>query len=145
LVGLVTEVDGCEDKRIILPAISLAPLLVVLVLIFCTAIAFEPVPPLEIKTPPPRAVVLEPLLVAWALILPVTLIAPAETRATGLAVPFSPVASVVILPPIVKLTELVVTALLTNSTKPPAVEPEVLIDPVDKVAALPVLPVQAIT
>ncbi len=141
LDGLSTEVPVAEIS-IMLPAIFPAPLLVALVSIPPAVIAVEPVPPLEINTEPPRAEVLDPFAVALAEIEDDKLTAPLPTIETGPALPFKPVASVLIAPVTDTFVPEVVTAELASNTSPPSL-PEVFTDPTVRVAALPVLPVAA--
>jgi len=141
-VGLDIETELCCDKSIIFPALSPAPLLVALVLILPTLIAVAPVPPLEINTLPPSAVVLDPLESALALMAP-ALIAPEDTRETLPATPLSPVAFVVTVLDSVRLVADVVVAEFVKRTSPPLV-PLVFICPIEIVAELEVLPVQAV-
>ncbi len=98
LVGLVIEVEGWLDNRIIFPALFPAPLLVALVLIVPTEMAVAADPLLEMKMLPPSAEVLEALAVACVLMAPLRVISPVATNDTGPAMPFKAVASVVMGP-----------------------------------------------
>lgn len=101
--------------------------------------------PLDMKTPPPSWLVLEPLVACVLIAALSAFIAPDETNDTEPATPFSPVALVVMLLETVRLMVPTVLALLTICTAPPLV-PDVFICPAVKVAALPpaLLPVHIV-
>ena len=70
---------------------------------FVRSIAVAPVPPLEIKTPPPSAV--PPPDARVEIVISLTSIPPEETIATGPASPFEPDASAIIVPVAINVVE----------------------------------------
>ena len=123
LPGEKADVVGCDDSKIILPAVSPAAVLLLLVLMLPTVIALLPVPPDEINTLPPCELVLV-VPVAELFILPL-LMAPEETRETGPASPFVPVAVAIILPVVTVVARTLADEFTTSTI--PALAPEVLI------------------